>query len=55
MLRENLQNKSKFLGCSNYPMCDYAVRYDILNNKKICSKCGGFMIKRKGHYGDFYG
>jgi DNA helicase-4 len=55
VIRENLQNKSKFLGCSNYPMCDYATKYDVLSDKKICNKCGGFMIKRKGQFGDFYG
>lgn len=55
ILRENLQNQSKFLGCSNYPMCDYAVGYEILKNKKICRKCGGFMIQRRGKFGYFYG
>lgn len=56
VLRENAQNHSKFLGCSNYPLCDYSVKYlEVLDNKRICPVCGGFMVKRKGSYGSFYG
>lgn len=56
VLRENLQNHSKFLGCSNYPLCDYSVKdLGILDSKKICPICGGFMVRRKGSYGTFYG
>lgn len=56
VLREVSQNKIKFLGCSNYPKCNYSVRYlEVLDNKKICPICGGFMVRRKGQYSYFYG
>lgn len=54
--RGNIPYMPDFLGCSNYPQCDYTVNnLEILNNKKICSNCGGFMIIRKWYNGYFYG
>jgi DNA helicase-4 len=49
------QSKKTFVGCSNYPNCDYTVHTtSILSDKQPCS-CGGYMIKRAGKYGAFYG
>ncbi|BBP46351.1 hypothetical protein THMIRHAS_17240 [Thiosulfatimonas sediminis] len=40
---------SIFLGCSNYPACDYS-------EKKICPKCAtGYMAARESDHGRFYG
>lgn len=48
--------KGNFLGCSNYPMCDYTVNHiEILNEQIKCLSCGGYMVKRPGPYGEFYG
>lgn len=56
VVREKKQNNHKFLGCSNYPFCDYALNdIEILNNHIKCSVCGGYMVKRNGKYGEFYG
>lgn len=45
-----------FLGCSNYPTCDYRTNYvEILNSQIRCSSCGGYMVLRKGNLGSFYG
>lgn len=47
---------STFLGCTNYPGCDYTNRnVEILKNLKVCPKCGGFLVYRKGSRGPFYG
>lgn len=54
--RKNSKSGTIFLGCSNYPMCDYAIKHiEVLDHNKVCPNCGGFMIKRKGRYGPFYG
>lgn len=46
---------SEFLGCSNYPICDYTVSdSSVLDQAKRCS-CGGFMIRRNGKRGAFLG
>lgn len=38
-----------FVGCSNYPKCNYTLRdATILLNPKKCPACGGFLVKRKG-------
>lgn len=48
-------NNSTFVGCSNYPKCDFNSKYiDIINNPIKCPNCGGFLVKRKGKYGNFY-
>lgn len=56
VLRENSSNSSRFLGCSNYPLCDTTLRnIEILGNYIKCNQCGGYMVKREGMYGAFYG
>ena len=52
-------NKSgqKFIGCSNFPKCRYIETLENLEEeeKRICPKCGGTLIRRKGKIGYFYG
>ena len=56
VLRENSASHNKFLGCSNFPLCDETINdIEILDNQIICRLCGGYMVKRKGRYGLFYG
>ncbi|SDX96470.1 UvrD-helicase domain-containing protein [Thermoactinomyces sp. DSM 45892] len=48
--------KKKFVGCANYPSCDYTLnQIGVLENPKKCSSCGGFMVRKTGKYGDFLG
>lgn len=55
LLKKRASNKY-FVGCSNYPKCDYTVRdTSILTDKRICPECGGFLLRRKGKFGLFYG
>lgn len=55
LLQKRVSN-NYFVGCSNYPKCDYTVRdTSILTDKRICPECGGFLIRRKGKFGLFYG
>ncbi|MEK3701933.1 UvrD-helicase domain-containing protein [Paenibacillus sp. FSL R10-2199] len=45
-----------FLGCTNYPGCDYTNGYiEILKKPRVCPRCGGFLVYRKGSRGPFYG
>lgn len=56
ILRENQVNGSKFLGCSNYPLCDTTFKnIEILDSYIKCNRCGGYMVMRNGQYGNFYG
>ena len=55
-VRKNESSNKYFVGCSNYPQCDYTVRDTaIMNDTRYCPKCGGFLVKRKGKWGAFYG
>lgn len=56
MIRKNEESNTFFVGCSNYPQCDYTVRdTSIMNTKKRCPACGGFLVRRKGKFGCFWG
>jgi DNA helicase-4 len=50
------RNNNKFMGCSNYPYCEYKL-YDLraIHEKIICQLCGDFLVLRKGKYGPFMG
>lgn len=53
--RRATRNQKLFVGCSNYPNCDYTLlSTTVLTDHKKCS-CGGYLIKRTGQYGNFYG
>jgi DNA helicase-4 len=55
-IRENNSTKERFLGCTSYPSCDYTLKdITVLDNPIKCSKCGGYMVRRKGSRGEFYG
>ena len=57
-LVERNSKYGKFVGCSNYPDCDYIEKeekhVEILEGKK-CPECGGDLVKRKSKRGEFYG
>lgn len=56
MLRENSKSGNQFLGCTNFPQCDYTVSdVNVLSEKKICAKCGSYLVKKNGPHGEFYG
>jgi DNA helicase-4 len=56
LLKRAGKDGNAFLGCSNYPGCDYSLRHiEILNKQKKCGTCSGYMIVRKGPRGKFYG
>lgn len=46
----------EFVGCSNYPGCDYIEKpkQEVMEGK-VCPKCGGSLIKRHSKKGDFLG
>ena len=48
-------NGKYFIGCSNFPNCDYTLHdTGILLNPKKCPSCGGFLVKRKGKNGHWF-
>ncbi|NLZ34603.1 MAG: UvrD-helicase domain-containing protein [Clostridiales bacterium] len=56
VLRENSITNNKFLGCTNYPLCNNTFKeIEILNNQIKCNVCGGYMVRKNGIYGEFYG
>jgi len=56
ILRKNASDGKLFLGCTNYPHCDLTINnIEILDDQIECPACGGYMIRRKGRYGEFYG
>ena len=56
VVRKNEETNRYFLGCSNYPQCDYTYNdIKVLDNARKCPNCGGFMVLRDGQYGKFYG
>ena len=49
-------DSSNFVGCSNYPKCDFKYKTDeIIKNTIKCPRCGSYMVRRSGMYGTFYG
>lgn len=56
MVRKNERSNKYFVGCTNFPKCDYTVAHtSIMTENKRCPRCGGFMIRRKGRFGEFWG
>ena len=44
----------KFVGCTNYPDCDFHVNdLTVLTDPIYCKKCGGLMARKKGKFGVF--
>ena len=56
-IRINKSDNSKFLGCSNYPICSETVNdISVLENPRVCPKCSsGFQVEREGKRGKFWG
>jgi len=50
-----IPRRNQFIGCTNYPQCNYTIRHLEVLRKPIICKCGGFMIKRNGKNGVFLG
>ena len=43
------KNGKTFVGCSNFPRCDYTINdSSVLANPKKCPSCGSFLVKRRG-------
>lgn len=56
IMRENHKKNSLFVGCSNYPKCNFTNNsIDIINNTIKCPDCGSYLVKRKGPFSYFYG
>ena len=56
IVRKNEATNRYFVGCSNYPQCDYTVNdTSIMTKTRYCTQCGGFMVERKGRHGLFFG
>ncbi|MBO8161911.1 MAG: UvrD-helicase domain-containing protein [Thermosipho sp. (in: Bacteria)] len=55
-IRVNELTNQKFIGCTNYPFCDLTINnIEVINDQVICRSCGGYMVKRKSSYGEYYG
>lgn len=53
--RPSASEDKYFVGCSNYPKCEYTLNdIRILGNPRRCPKCGGFLVDRQG-YSKFLG
>ena len=49
-------NKKTFVGCSNFPQCDFTCNDLSVLVEPVRCKCGGIMVLRKGVHGNrFYG
>lgn len=44
---------SRFLGCPNYPKCDYVMPLEPQKSDEVCEKCGAPMVYKKSKYGQF--
>ena len=54
--RRNLKDDTFFVGCSNYPLCNFNYKNnEIIENNVKCPSCNSYMVKRQGKYSDFYG
>ena len=55
LLRRNENTGKDFVGCTNYPHCNYTLNdTSVLTAPRRCS-CGGFLLLRSGYYGPFLG
>lgn len=56
VIRKNLMDGNRFLGCTHFPSCAQTYKTDIMQNNILCPSCNsGFMVQRTGKYGDFLG
>ncbi len=55
VLRTNNASDIEFLGCSNYPHCDFCINdINVLQKQIICKKCGGYIVEKNSSKGSFY-
>ena len=57
IIRQNSQTGKNFVGCSHYPHCSQSYNnVEILSKPILCSSCrSGFLVRRRGKYGEFLG
>ena len=55
VIRENKEDKNKFLGCSNYPHCNATLIIEVIDNCIKCPSCDGYMVERGRNDVKFYG
>ena len=54
-LRTNNNTNEEFLGCNNYPHCDFTISdINILQNQVLCNKCGGYIVEKNTSKGKFF-
>lgn len=54
-IRTNTATNQEFLGCTNYPHCDFTINdISVLKKQIICNKCGGYIVEKKSSKGTFY-
>jgi ssDNA-binding Zn-finger/Zn-ribbon topoisomerase 1 len=55
-IRQASKDGKYFVGCSNFPACDFTNNDTSIIERPIqCPKCGGFLVVRKGVKGKFLG
>ena len=57
IIRQNSQTGKSFVGCSHYPHCIQSYNnVEILSKPILCPSCrSGFLVRRRGKYGEFLG
>ena len=57
IIRQNGQTGKNFVGCSHYPHCSQLYNnVEILSKPILCPSCrSGFLVRRRGKYGEFLG
>ena len=57
IIRQNSQTGKSFVGCSHYPHCSQSYNnVEILSKPILCPSCrSGFLVRRRGKYGEFLG
>jgi DNA helicase-4 len=56
VIRQTNENSKNFVGCSNFPACDFTNNdTSIIEHPVPCPKCGGFLVARNGVNGRFLG
>lgn len=49
------RNGYHFIGCSNYPRCQFILKeINAISSPKLCPSCGGFLTKRKAPNGYWF-
>jgi len=56
VIRQVNNTNKYFVGCSNFPACDYTNNdTSIIENPIKCPNCGDFLVVRNGKHGQFLG